>query len=118
MSIGKTREGRDLWAVEIANPAGRPVAQRPALLIAANFEGDHLIGANWPSSSSSTLLNGYAADATIKQRLDNHVVYVIPRVNADGAEQMFAPVEAGAARTSRPTTPTTTGAWTRTAPRT
>jgi hypothetical protein len=28
-SIGKTKEGRDIWAVEIANPAGTPVNERP-----------------------------------------------------------------------------------------
>ncbi len=36
--------GRDIWLVEIANPAGVPVKDRPGLFIAANFEGDHLIG--------------------------------------------------------------------------
>ena len=94
-SIGRTREGRDLWAVEIANRAGTPVAERPALLVAANFEGDHLIGSELALFLVEHLLNGYAGDATIKQRLDSHVVYVIPRVNADGAEQMFAAVRMG-----------------------
>jgi len=91
-SIGRTREGRDLWVVEIANSAGTPVAERPALLIAANFEGDHLVGSAMALFVVEHLLNGYAGDASIKQRLDTHVVYVIPRVNADGAEQMFAPI--------------------------
>jgi len=44
VSIGKTREGRDIWAVEIAKASGPPVDTRPGLLIAAAFEGDHLIG--------------------------------------------------------------------------
>ncbi|RPJ70392.1 MAG: hypothetical protein EHM24_15705, partial [Acidobacteria bacterium] len=91
-SIGRTREGRDVWVVEIANPAGTPIMERPALLIAANFEGDHLVGSALALSVVEHLLNGYAGDAAIKQRLDTHVIYVIPRVNADGAEQMFAPV--------------------------
>ena len=40
------------------------------------------------------LTKGYATDAAIKQRLDTGVIYVVPRVNADGAELMFAPVKA------------------------
>lgn len=96
VSIGKTRGGREIWAVEIAQPKGLPVDQRPGLLIAANFEGDHLIGSAIALSVVESLLNGYPADAAIKQRLENHVIYVVPRVNPDGAEQMFAPVKTGA----------------------
>lgn len=94
-SIGKTREGRDIWAVEIANPAGTPVDQRPALLVAANFEGDHVIGSELALYLVDFLVKGYATDAAIKQRLDNQAIYVVPRVNADGAELMFAPVKSG-----------------------
>jgi len=94
-SIGKTREGRDIWAVEIANPAGTPVDQRPALLVAANFEGDHVIGSELALFLVDALVKGYATDAGIKQRLDNNVIYVVPRVNVDGAELMFAPIKTG-----------------------
>ncbi len=94
-SIGKTREGRDIWAIELANPAGTPVDQRPALLVAANFEGDHVIGSELALYLVDSLVKGYATDAAIKQRLDNHVIFVVPRVNADGAELMFAPVKTG-----------------------
>ncbi len=95
VSIGTSREGRDIWALELANPAGVPVDQRPALLVAANFEGDHLIGSELALFMAESLLAGYPADAAIKQRLDQHVIYIIPRVNPDGAERMFAPVRTG-----------------------
>ena len=94
VSIGKTKEGRDIWAVEIANPKGTPVDSRPALLIAANFEGDHVIGSELAFYTIDFLLNAYPTDAGVKQRLETSVIYVVPRVNPDGAEQMFAPVKA------------------------
>jgi len=94
VSIGKTREGRDLWAIEIASGAGAPPASRPALLIAANFEGDHLIGSALALATAEYLLANYATDAAVKQRLDTSAIYIIPRMNPDGAEQMFAPVKA------------------------
>lgn len=94
VSIGKTREGRDIWAVEIAKQSGPPVDSRPGLLIAATFEGDHLIGGELALYTVDFLLGAYATDAAVKQRLDRSVVYVVPRVNPDGAEQMFAPVKA------------------------
>ena len=94
-SIGKTREGRDIWALEIANPKGVPVEQRPALLVAATLEGDHLIGGELSLLVIDFLLNGYSSDAVVKQRLDNHAIYFLPRVNPDGAESMFAAVKTG-----------------------
>ena len=94
VSIGKTNEGRDIWAVEIAKASGPPVDSRPGLLIAANFEGDHLIGSELALYTVDFLLNAYATDAEVKQRLERSVVYIVPRVNVDGAEQMFAPVKA------------------------
>ncbi len=93
-SIGRTREDRDIWAVELASLAGKPVDRRPALLIAANFEGDHVIGSELSLYTIDYLLNAYPTDADVKQRLDHSVIYVVPRVNPDGAEHMFAPVKA------------------------
>jgi hypothetical protein len=96
VSIGKSRGGRDIWAVEIAVPRGIAPAERPALLVAANLEGDHLVGSEIALGLVEALLNGYPADAAIKDRLERYTVYVVPRVNPDGAEQMFAPVKTGA----------------------
>lgn len=93
VSIGKSREGRDIWAVEVANAKGTPLDERPALLVAANFEGDHVIGSELALYTIDALLGGYASSAEVKQRLDTSVFYVVPRVNPDGAEAMFAPVK-------------------------
>jgi len=101
-SIGKTLGGRDIWVLEIANPAGVPVKDRPALLVAATFEGDHLVGGELALFTAAHLLKSYPADPEVKDRLDNAVVYVIPRVNPDGAEAMFAPVKTGRRTNARP----------------
>lgn len=95
VSIGKTRGGRDVWALEIGNPGGIPPAGRPALLVAAGFEGDHLVGSEIALSVAETLLKGAASDPEIKRRLDTSTIYVIPRVNPDGAEGFFAAVKTG-----------------------
>ncbi len=94
-TIGKTAEGREIWALQIAGLSGTPLDQRPALLIAANFEGDHLIGSELALYAADFLLGAYASDAAVKQRIDNQVIFVIPRVNPDGAEQMFAAIKTG-----------------------
>ncbi len=100
VEVAKTREGRSVWAIEIANAAGTPVAERPALLVAANFEGDQVIGSEIALFVAESLLTGYGSDPTIKQRLDQHVFYIVPRMNPDAAELMFAATKTGRKSTS------------------
>ena len=62
-SVGQTLEGRDIWVVEIANRSGTPVAERPGLLLAANFEGDHLVGSELAVRTVEYLLTNYSSSA-------------------------------------------------------
>ncbi len=94
-SIGKTIEGRDLWVVTIANPNGTPVNERPGMLIGANFEGDHLIGSEISLSVINHLVKNYSSDEAVKKSIDEHVYYIIPRMNPDGAEKMFDNLKTG-----------------------
>lgn len=86
-SIGKTRGGRDLWALEIAKPGPVPPGERPALLVAAGFEGDHLAGTEIALAVAGALAKDASPETT---------VYVLPRLNPDGAEGFFAPLKTGA----------------------
>lgn len=95
VEVARTRQGRSVWALEIASPAGSPLAERPALLVAANFEGDQVVGSALALYMAESLLTGYGANPAITQRLDAHVFYILPRVNPDAAEQMFAPLRTG-----------------------
>ncbi len=94
-SIGETIEGRDLWVLTIANPDGTPVDERPAMFIGANFEGDHLIGSEISLSLINYLLKNYSSDEAVKESIDKHVYYIIPRMNPDGAEHMFDDLKTG-----------------------
>ncbi len=93
VEVGKTRENRSIWAVEIMNAAGSTSPTRPALLVAANFEGDHLVGSELALFTIDYLLSNYATNPQVKQQIDTHAFYIIPRVNPDGAEFFFAPVK-------------------------
>jgi hypothetical protein len=94
-SLGQTRGGRDIWALEIAGPAGVPAGKRPALLVAAGFEGDHLVGTEIALAVARHLVEDWGADAAVKDGLAAATIYVIPRLNPDGAEGFFAPLKAG-----------------------
>ena len=88
-SIGKTAEGRDVWLVEIANTEGVPLDERPALFIGGNLEGDNVIGSELALYLIDSLLDRYGTDGDVRDRIDNHAIYVVPRVNPDAAELMF-----------------------------
>jgi hypothetical protein len=96
-STGKTLEGRDIWMMELGNEAGTPTADRPALLIAANFEGNQVGTSELSLRMIRHLLEQYGSDNAVKKSLDENVYYVFPRVNPDGAEKMFASVQTGSA---------------------
>ncbi|HSA94404.1 MAG TPA: M14 family metallopeptidase [Acidobacteriota bacterium] len=94
-SIGKSRGGRDIWVLEIANPGPIAPDKRPALLIAAGFEGDHLVGGEIALAVARALLEGRSSDAATKEGLNASTIYIVPRLNPDGAEGFFAAVKTG-----------------------
>jgi len=86
-SIGKTLQGRDLWMLRISGK-GTPL-EKQALLIAANLEGDHLIGSEAALGIAEYLVEGYGKDEKVTAALDKRTFYIIPRLNPDGAEAFF-----------------------------
>jgi hypothetical protein len=94
-SIGTTLEGREIWLVTVGNRQGTPVKERPGVLVAANLEGNQLVGSELSLEAMRYLLESYATDAEVKARLDQSVFYFMPRVNPDGAERAFARVQTG-----------------------
>jgi murein tripeptide amidase MpaA len=101
-SVGTSIEGREIWVVEIGNPSGKPVEERPAVLVVGNLEGDHLVGSALALETIRYFLDGTQDNAEIGTILDEQVIYVFPRVNPDGAEAMFASVKRERARNARP----------------
>jgi len=94
-SIGKTKEGRDIWLFTVGNPKGLDLNLRPAVLVAGNIEADHVLGSEISLGVIDQLVTGYGKDAEITKALDNHVFYFLPRVNPDGAEAFFGPIKSG-----------------------
>jgi len=90
-SLGTTLQGRDIWILEVGNPAGTPMAERPGVLVVANLEGNHVVGSHL-ALEIVRYLTLHGSEDTVRAVLDNQVVYVVPRLNPDGAEAMFARV--------------------------
>ena len=91
-SYGRSLSGKELGFVELG-PVDDPQRSRlPALLIVAGLDGQHLVGTEMALDLLKRLADGYGKDPAVTKLLDDHVVYVIPRANPDGAERFFDPI--------------------------
>ncbi|MFG0328947.1 MAG: M14 family metallopeptidase [Phycisphaerales bacterium] len=102
-SIGASREGRSIWAMTVAGPGDIEPAKRPALLLVANIDGDHLVGSEVALEVVDGLLTRFAnGHEAAVQFLNEHTLYVVPRVNPDAAEFYWAPVKDNRRVNTRP----------------
>ena len=85
-SIGESRRGRAIWCVTLTNPATGPADAKPAFHIDANNHGEEVITSAVALYTIDTLLRAYGSDPEVTELLDTRTVYVIPRLNPDGAE--------------------------------
>ncbi|MFA9436550.1 MAG: M14 family metallopeptidase [Candidatus Bathyarchaeota archaeon] len=85
-SIGQTMEGRDLWTMEVTNFETGPGEEKPGIWVDGNTHSSEPTGTNVCLKTIWHLVTGYGEDDTVTEIMDNRVVYVLPRVNPDGAE--------------------------------
>ncbi len=103
VSIGVSREGRGLIALELAIRSEIAPDRRPAILIVATIGGDHLVGGEVAMEIVDRLLDMTGAgDESAIEFLTDHALYVIPRVNPDAAESYFDDVASARRRNLRP----------------
>lgn len=84
-SLGTSTEGRDIWMVQIAANGATAPDDRPGVLVVANLSADHLIGSTLAVEALRYLTGAGAAAADLSE----HVVYIVPRLNPDGAEAVL-----------------------------
>ena len=89
-SIGLSHEGRDIWLLAITQRSTGRDDDKPALWVDGNIHAAELTACNACLYWLHQLARGYGSDAQITQLLDTRVVYMVPRLNPDGAELALA----------------------------
>ena len=92
VEFGRTAGGRRLWAIEMAAPGTAPPASRPGILLVANLSADQVAGSTLALGIARALLT--STDEGVRRQLAAGVFYVVPRLDADGTEAVFATLQA------------------------
>lgn len=85
-SIGQSHHSRQIWALTLTNFTIGDPKSKPGFYIDANNHGEEIITSAVALYTIDYILTNYGQDHLVTELLDSRVVYVLPRVNPDGAE--------------------------------
>ena len=85
-SIGKSVQGRDLWAIILNNPKTGPAERKPGYYVDGNIHGNEIQGAEVSLYLVWYLLKNYGKTALATRLLDERVFYVVPTMNPDSRD--------------------------------
>jgi len=87
--VGKSEEGRPLYAVTVNNPKTGPALSKPAIYVDGNIHGNEIQGGEICLYLLDYLLGNYGKNKDVTELLDKKVFYVVPVVNTDGRWHFF-----------------------------
>ncbi len=88
--IGESYEKRPIWLLTLTNQATGLHSEKSAVWLDANIHATEISGTTITLHIIQTFLENYGVDPSITRLMDNHVYYIVPRVNPDGAELAMA----------------------------
>ena len=87
--VGKSEEGRPLYAVTVNNPKTGPALAKPGIYVDGNIHGNEIQGGEICLYLLDYLLGNYGKNKDVTELVDKSVFYVIPVVNTDGRWHFF-----------------------------
>ena len=82
--IGRSREGRPIWAVDVNNPATGPASEKPGFYVDGNIHGGEVLGGEGALAFLDRIVGAHGNDAALTELLDGRAFYIVPIVNPDG----------------------------------
>jgi len=83
-SIGKTYEGRDLWAVKLSDDVGTNDSLEPDVLIFGGTHAREWMGVEVPMYVLNYMLDGYGKNETLTKYVNTKETWFVPMINPDG----------------------------------
>lgn len=88
-SLGRSVEGRDLWAIKITDAVAEN-EQEPVIVFLGGHHAREWIAVDVPFLLAKYLLENYAGDPQIAERVNAAEIWIVPLVNPDGHEYSVA----------------------------
>ena len=88
--IGKSDEGRSIYAMTVNNPKTGAPLDKPGIYIDGNMHGNEIQGGDISLYLLDYLLGNYGRNKEIKELVDRICFYVVPVVNVDGRYHFMA----------------------------
>jgi hypothetical protein len=85
-SLGRSREGREIWLATLSSGSSVDARSKPALWIDANIHATELTGSVAALHLIWILASRSESDPRVAEALRTRTFYVVPRHNPDGAE--------------------------------
>lgn len=82
-NLGKTHQGRDIWAVKISDNVATDETE-PVVYIDGGTHGSEWIGSEAAYNVLNHLTNNYGIDAAVTNMVDNAEIWIVPMLNPDG----------------------------------
>jgi uncharacterized membrane protein len=83
-SIGKSYEGRDIWAVKLSDNVTYNDSSEPDVLICGPVHAREIMGVEVPMFVLNYMLDNYGLNETISQDINTKETWFIPMPNPDG----------------------------------
>lgn len=88
-SIGKSFEGRDIWALKITDHPDLREPEEPAILINAMHHAREVMTVEVAWDVVEYLTRRYADDTQVKNWVDHNEIWVVPMLNPDGNQKVW-----------------------------
>lgn len=89
-SIGKSYEGRDIWALTITNAKTGDALEKPGFYVDGNIHGSEVTASTTALYFAWTLLSNYGKQDAMTTLVDENTFYIIPVVSPDGVEHVLS----------------------------
>lgn len=87
VSLGKTHEGREIWALRVSsNIKDAATADKPGLVVTGLHHAREWATSEVPTNVARTTLESYGKDPNATNRVDKAELWFVPVVNPDGYE--------------------------------
>jgi carboxypeptidase T len=89
ISIGRSNEGREIWALRISRDFGDHAVSKPVILFNGMHHARELMTVEVPLDTIDTLLTGYGSDPKVTHWVDDNQIWVVPMLNVDGSNRFW-----------------------------